>query len=140
MAIQTSATQFKLDSLVIPVSVTLDEVIDYNDENGFTEDDEQFTYKWVGANVTFTINNNDGMGQVQWDSQNKCYSADCDGNVLYSEIKKALLSGFTDEMLADYGFSDDGEKLRDDLEYDILPAIIEFICNFGGKAIDASRA
>ena len=119
-----------VNSQAIEITVTLDEVVDYNLER----DNEEYDEKAVCANVMGDIGDARYFGQVQWDSQNNEYSTDCDGNALYDEIKDALLSNFNDELLEDeYGIARD---LRVDLENEVLPEVVKFICDFGENEIN----
>lgn len=119
-----------VNNQVIEIAVTLDEVVDYN----LVRETQEYDEKSVCANVMGDIGDNRFFGQVQWDSQNNEYSADADGNVLYDEIKKALLSNFDDELLNDeYGLASD---LRVDLENEVLPKVVKFICDFGEDEIN----
>lgn len=119
-----------VNSQAIEITVTLDEVVDYNLER----DNEEYDEKAVCANVMGDIGDARYFGQVQWDSQNNEYSTDCDGNALYDEIKDALLSNFNDELLEDeYGIARD---LRVDLENEVLPKVVKFICDFGENEIN----
>lgn len=119
-----------VNNQVIEIAVTLDEVVDYN----LVRKTQEYNEKAVCANVMGDIGDNRFFGQVQWDSQNNEYSADADGNVLYDEIKKALLSNFDDELLNDeYGLASD---LRVDLENEVLPKVVKFICDFGEDEIN----
>ena len=131
---------FAINNQEIQVAISLDEVIDYNEEHGFDVDDECYTKSWVAANVVVEINDEIVYGQVQYDNLNKCYSLDCDGNNFGSDVKNAVLNCFDEESLYTTVETDTYvDKIESDLHCDIVnvlaPQISEMICDFGKESI-----
>lgn len=131
---QTQNNTFDVNGKEIETQVRFDEIVDYNEEHG----NEENSITGICVNVMGDIGDNGSyFGQVQWDSQNKQYSTDCDGNALYDEVKAALLSNFDSSDLYDKrGIESD---LHCDLMNDVLPEIIKNICDFAEAHADAYR-
>lgn len=128
---------FKIGNQEIVVSVSLDEVINYNDECGFEVGDEEYRASWIGLNTSVEIGNQGCVGQVQWDSNPAAHyhdwSLSCDGNPFSSNVLKALRGNFDNEVLFD-----DLERSTDfDYELqDIAQEIEKFIIEVATKDID----
>lgn len=118
----------------ISIQVCLNEVVNFNDDHGHEEND----IRGICVNVMGDIGEKGSFyGQVQWDVQNNGYSADCDGNALCDELKKALLSNFdSSELYGEHGIESD---LHCDLMNEVLPSIIKIVCDFAEIHADKYR-
>lgn len=117
---------FKIGNKDIVVNVHIDEVINYNEEYGFTSDDEEYNPYWVGINVQVNIGDYTEYGQVQYDTAEywgveNGWSLSCDGNLFHDNVKKALLSNFTEDELFT---SVEAENYKSKIESDLHCAII----------------
>lgn len=126
------AKTFKIGNQEIGVKVALDEVINYNDEFGFTPDDEEYRASWIGLNTAVEIGNTSGVGQVQWDNNPTAYyhdwSLSCDGNPFSDEVLRMLRSNFDEEVLFDdLGRSTDFDYELQDIKQEIEAFIIEVV-------------
>lgn len=95
---------FKIGNKDIVVNVHIDEVINYNEEYGFTSDDEEYNPYWVGINVQVNIGEQTEYGQVQYDTSSywgrmNGWSLSCDGNTFKDNVKEKLLLNFSEEEL-----------------------------------------
>lgn len=122
-----TARTFKIGNQEIVVDVTLDEVIDYNEEYGIEPSDENYRPDWIGLNTSVEIGNQSGGGQVQWDdSPNLPYprwSLCCDGNSFSSDVLEMLRANFDEDDL----FNDIGNSTALDVE---LQTVHESVCEF----------
>lgn len=128
---------FKIGNQEIVVKVALDEVIDYNDEFGFKEGDEEYRASWIGLNTAVEIGNASGVGQVQWDNNPTAHyhdwSLSCDGNPFSDEVLRMLRSNFDEEVL----FDDIGRSTDLDIEIQEVHAeVCEFIAEVASADID----
>ena len=125
---------FKLNGTRVTVSVSLLEVRDYNNENGFTPADGEYKPNWYGIDVTVFINNIELLGQIQYDDSNHVWSTGCDGNSFYADIESAVYSQFPKRDLLDR-YPADGDTpayteqsdLYYEIESDFVPDIERFV-------------
>lgn len=120
----------KIGNQEIVVTVSLDEVINYNDEYGFEVGDEEYRASWIGLNTSVEIGNQSCVGQVQWDNNPTTYyhgwSLSCDGNPFSSAVLDALRGNFDEEVLFDnLGHSTDFDYELQDIAQEIESFIIE---------------
>lgn len=127
---------FKIGNKEIVVEVHVDEVINYNEEYGFTSDDEEYNPYWVGINVQVNIGDYTEYGQVQYDTAEywgkmNGWSLSCDGNTFKDNVKENLLLNFTEEELFDTVETEEYiSKVESDLYCNIINVHLDDIADY----------
>lgn len=137
---------FKIGNKEIVVDVHVDEIINYNQEYGFTPEDEEYNPYWTCINVQVNIGEQTEYGQVQYDTSSywgrmNGWSLSCDGNPFADAVKKALLDNFSKDELFTVEETETYKAVREsDLYCDIintyLPKIIDYIIEVATEDMD----
>lgn len=137
---------FKIGNKEIVVDVHVDEIINYNEEYGFTSEDEEYNPYWTCINVQVNIGEQTAYGQVQYDTAEyfgvmNGWSLSCDGNTFKDNVKENLLLNFTEEELFDTVETEEYiSKVESDLYCNIinvhLDDIVDYIIEVATKDID----